>query len=203
MSRRERKGKRPGGAGRGPGRGPGRPDKPAPAPEEHKTEESLPRGPGRPTKWTEEVRARIVTACRAGNYRKTAALAAGVSESTFHDWMSAGRRGEPGFSEFLESVEQAEAEGETELAQWARRGAEMDPRIALEFLGRRHPARWGKTRIEVTGKDDGPLGVQTVSEADLLRRLDTAELERLHALATEAAAIQAKVRGEGEGGGEP
>lgn len=199
MSRRKRKGKRPGGAGRGPGR----PDQAAPEHEELKTEESPARGPGRPTKWTESVRARIVEACRLGNYRKTAALSAGVSESTFHDWMAAGRRGEPGFAEFLEAVERAEAESETELAQWARRGAEMDPRIALEFLGRRYPARWGKTRIEVTGKDEGPLAVQTVSEADLLRRLDTAELERLHALATEAAAIQAKVRGEGEGGGEP
>jgi hypothetical protein len=47
--------------------------------------------PGRPSRLTPEVQARIVDAVRVGNYLKVAAQAAGVGQSTLSLWLATGR----------------------------------------------------------------------------------------------------------------
>ena len=146
---------------------------------------------GRPSKFTDEVKSRIINLIEEGNYRKTAALAAGVSQSLFHEWLARGHRGDPGFLEFLESVEAAEATSEVVLTRSVWDGR-VDPKVALDMLARRWPTRWGRTRVEVTGADNGPLQVQTANDESELRALPTESLERLMFLAQEAESIRAQ-----------
>lgn len=101
---------------------------------------------GRPTKATEYVKAKILAALRDGNYRHVAAQAAGIDYATFARWMQ-----DPRHRAFRDDCERAEALAELELVGIVRRAADGDPKLALEFLGRRHPERWaasGKADVE-------------------------------------------------------
>ena len=76
----------------------------------------------RPSKLTPEVTERLLHALRTGNARVMACRYAGISEPTFHRWMTDER---PEFREFREVVEQAEA-----------------TRAAVAWLERKAPERW-------------------------------------------------------------
>jgi transposase len=69
---------------------------------------------GRPTKFTPEVRAKLMVAIRKGAPYSIAANYAGISESLFKEWRAAAKKGEnPEFVSFM--AELKEAEGETAL----------------------------------------------------------------------------------------
>lgn len=92
---------------------------------------------GRPTKLDELRAQRIVDAVRHGNYRETAAAAAGIGRRTLYEWLSDER---PLYREFRERVEAAEAACEPELVASIRTAAlEGHVKAAIEFLGRRWP----------------------------------------------------------------
>ena len=76
----------------------------------------------RPSKLTPEVTERLLHALRTDNARVMACRYAGISEPTFHRWMTDER---PEFREFREVVEQAEA-----------------TRAAVAWLERKAPERW-------------------------------------------------------------
>ena len=65
---------------------------------------------GRPSKLTTATTLKITVAIRSGTFSHIAAQAAGISPSTFFDWLSKGRNGDPQFSEFSEEVDRARAE---------------------------------------------------------------------------------------------
>src|SRR5215218_6261265 len=98
----------------------------------------------RPTKLTTEIRERICSAVRAGNYPAVSARAAEVSESTFYRWMEQGRSATKGpYRAFYEAVKKAEAEGEVHAVVILRkRIKEGDTGAAIAFLERRHGERW-------------------------------------------------------------
>jgi transposase-like protein len=52
----------------------------------------------RPTKLTPELREKIAALVREGNYAGTAAVACGIAESTFYDWMRRGEGSKGGFA---------------------------------------------------------------------------------------------------------
>lgn len=67
--------------------------------------------PGRPTRLTPELSARICTRVRAGAFLKNAALLEGVSERTLHKWRQKGRNARSGlYRNFLDDVEEAREE---------------------------------------------------------------------------------------------
>jgi hypothetical protein len=67
------------------------------------------RKPGRPTKLTPELQRRVCTLLRLGMPRERAARLAGISASTFHNWMAEGAAAEGGpYLEFFEAVQRAE-----------------------------------------------------------------------------------------------
>ena len=126
---------------------------------------------GRPTKLSPQVREKIVSAVKAGAYATTACRAAGISESTFYRWLERGGRESSGvFREFVEAVEQAEAEGEVHAVAVIRRAMGEDWRAALAYLERRHPARWRRhqaTELTVLGEGSPPLDLSRLSEEEL------------------------------------
>lgn len=114
------------------------------------------------TKLTDDVVEKICLALKGGNTIETAAAWGGVSRSTLHDWMRAGRNGgTPRERRFVASVELAMAEWEVATVAGVSRAAQDDWRAAMELLARRFPERWGQTsRVNVGGPDGEALQVE-------------------------------------------
>jgi hypothetical protein len=70
---------------------------------------------GRPTSLTPEVQAAIIAAISAGNYRSTAAAAAGVHRNRMAEWEKRGESGEEPYASFACALQTAEAQAEVKL----------------------------------------------------------------------------------------
>src|SRR5262245_5709675 len=108
---------------------------------------------GRPCKLTPEVRERLCTAIRAGNYYEAAAAYASITYGSLRKWIQKGRAARRGkYFAFLQAIKKAEADAEaTVVAQWRQQIPE-NWQAARDFLARRFPRRWGpKEKHEVEG----------------------------------------------------
>jgi hypothetical protein len=140
---------------------------------------------GRPSKLSDEVTERVVSAVRAGNYAEAACQAAGIGQSTYYRWMARGAQ-EPGsaYAGFREAVLRAEAEAEVHAVALVRRAMADDWRAAIAYLERRHPVRWrSRQQTELVGPGGGPLQTQHTID---LSRLSDGELEVLEELTRRA-----------------
>lgn len=135
------------------------------------------RKPGRPTVRTKEAEKLILDAVEKGASDKAAYLAAGISESTFYDWV----RDEP---EFSEAIAQARARavmkaeglvfGDNPLT-WLTKGP------GRKFAN--PDEAWSDAaRVELSGPDGGPIR----SAGPDLSRLSTEELRQLRELTEKA-----------------
>lgn len=130
-----------------------------------------------------------------GNYAKTAALACGVSETTYYKWMARAvefmgpevdevPETELIYVQFAESLKWAEAHAEVRLLRTAAMGA-RGWQAAMTVLERKYPTRWGRSEKrmhEHTGGGGKPIAV--VFESDKERRENVARiLEEAGALA--------------------
>lgn len=123
---------------------------------------------GRPTALTQQVHDKIVALMRAGNYFETACRAAGISPSTGYKWKAWGDgrtveghttpRDVTKYRKFREACVRAEGEAEAEAVVIVRKGIAKDPKLALEYLNRRAPDRWGREVREHRGEVE--LGVK-------------------------------------------
>ena len=114
----------------------------------------------RPQKLTPEVQEQISDLIATGAVQKDAALAAGISESAYYDWLERGRRGETPFSEFLESIKKARASARVEAVRCVRLAWKNDWRSAMTFLERRDPENWARPGPGVrTEKTDEPVEI--------------------------------------------
>jgi hypothetical protein len=86
----------------------------------------------------------------AGNFFETSVLAAGVSLNAAYLWIQRGegrapeRPRRPIFARFARAVRKAEAIAEARIVGVLRDAIPNDPKLALEFLGRRFAKRWAK-----------------------------------------------------------
>ena len=114
---------------------------------------------GRKTKLTPEVEEKILQSIKSGNFRKTAALWAGVGYTTLRTWMREGRlRPKSAQGNFRRRVLEAEKAAEMRAVALVMKAAAEDARHAEWWLERKFPQRWGrKERHEVTGAKGGPL----------------------------------------------
>lgn len=125
---------------------------------------------GRPSKLTPEVQKKIVKALQAGNYRAVAARFAGVSYESLITWVGRGRTATGGkFHDFYDAVIGAETKAEMDMVKVIIRDAKFDAKHAKWFLSHRHRERWADNlaqgKIELTGKDGGPLKVEEARTA--------------------------------------
>ncbi len=134
---------------------------------------------GRPTSLTPEVLAAIETAIEAGNYRSTAAAAAGVHRNTLINWEKRGEAGEEPYAGFLCALQSAEARSEMALlaeirgAQGAVAGVQgADPwQSKAWMLERRFASRWcARVKQQVTEHVDA-LTDKLKADPDLHRRV--------------------------------
>tara|TARA_Y100000592_G_scaffold81075_1_gene128411 strand:- start:1937 stop:2374 length:438 start_codon:yes stop_codon:yes gene_type:complete len=94
----------------------------------------------RRTKLNTEIQALICQAIELGMTYKLSAQYAGISETTFHAWMSRGRDEETGiYNEFLKSVKKAESKGAlANLAIIQKTAKEGNWQASAWILERRH-----------------------------------------------------------------
>ena len=104
------------------------------------------RAVGRPTKFTPDVRTRIISAIRNGNTYEASANYGGVSYDSFRGWLKRGEDDADGeFFEFFNAIKKAEAEAEIESVALIRRSAQDGQwQAAAWFLERRKPSDWGR-----------------------------------------------------------
>jgi len=116
---------------------------------------------GRPSVMTPQVRERIIELVRKGNYRKVAAMVAGVSERVVSEWMTEGERNpDSEQGEFARSILEAEGTAETVMSAVVWEAGKVDPDHAWKWLARKAPDRWAETRkTELTGKDGDALSI--------------------------------------------
>ena len=98
-------------------------------------------GRGRERALTNDVATNMLWALQHGAYRSQAARFAGVAPEQFSQWM--GYKGEP-YETFQKMVEQAEAGLEVVVGASIVNKLDNNPFLALDFMGRRWPERWGK-----------------------------------------------------------
>ncbi len=125
---------------------------------------------GRRTKLTPEVQQKIVGAIAAGNYYEVACAIAGISHTTFYNWLEKGRQGKKPYVDFLEAVKKAEAANEAKRLQTITKAAETDWKANAWYLERRYPERWGrKERVYAEMAHSGT--VTTNVNVDIVQRI--------------------------------
>lgn len=124
---------------------------------------------GRPPKISATLIAAIAETVRKGNYLDTAARLHGVSRVSFHEWMKKGHAQKRGlYRDFLNALEQAQAEADTIDHEFIRAASGKDWKAAAEHLRLRNQGRYGRSRVEVSGPEGRPIQVESSVAASLL-----------------------------------
>jgi transposase len=105
---------------------------------------------GRPTVLTPDVQAAIVDALRKGNYRSTAAAAAGIHRNSLTNWEKWGEEGREPYADFVTAMQQAEAQAEMDLVSEIRNAEPGIPTVKSPdlwqakawILERRYGGKW-------------------------------------------------------------
>jgi len=109
-------------------------------------------GRGRPSALT-EARARLILAVAStGATVEVIAAVGGVTPSTLRAWLT--RDDHEAYRIFQRAFAAAETYATLAALKAIMEGMHADPKIAFEFLARRHPDQWGK----VAGQDGGDSG---------------------------------------------
>lgn len=128
----------------------------------------------------QEVKDKLVTALRGGNYMETAAAWAGVNRATVYRWLERGDRAaekhdagetlteqEQLFLDLRNEVDEARAAAMVRNISLIQQAAQTSWQAAAWWAERSAPHMWGRmVRTEVSGPNQGPLRVN-VSMDDL------------------------------------
>lgn len=120
----------------------------------------------------ERITQAFTDAVRDGLPKRHAAVAAGISEHTYHDWRKRGETGEEPYASFMHRVYEAEKDRAQELLrnlrsiatgqhETAKAGDEV--KAATWLLERSFPRDFGAAqKVELTGAEGGPVQTQAV-----------------------------------------
>lgn len=137
----------------------------------------------RPTRLNKALIEAICAPIKDGAHRRFAAAQAGVDESQLSRWFHRGAGEDSGiFRELFLAVNNAEAEFEQAARTLLKSGAAHDPKLALQWLGRRFPDLYGR-RDNVERENPEDRAQQAQQTRDLLME----RLEKLFPEAPEAA----------------
>lgn len=99
------------------------------------------------SKFTPEVQKKLVQMLRKGNYSEAACKIAGISYSTYRNWMLKGEQ-EPDseYGAFREAVEAASGQAESDAVDSLLTASQDDYKAAVVYLERRFPERWAASQ---------------------------------------------------------
>ena len=137
------------------------------------------------TKLTPAIQTAIIELIEGGNFKRTAAAACGISESTLYLWIQKGEEAKSGkYFEFSETIKRSEAKAEAMLIAKINRAA-IDPKTwqaAAWILERSRFKDWGKKdTLDLNAK------IEDVTPQKL-ENLTTEELRKLSELLAKAEA---------------
>jgi transposase len=136
---------------------------------------------GRPTKFTKEVQDQLYQLIKEGNYFDTSCKIAGISYSTFREWIIKGEQdGKGKFFDFSEAIKKAEAEAEAKRVEMIlKAGMIQDWKANAWYLERKYPDRWGKVdRLEASVKSENINKQEYFIEQMIQNDPETVELVR-------------------------
>lgn len=126
-----------------------------------------PRNRGRKTILTRDVQAKIIQAIRAGAYAETAAAYAGVSKSTFYNWLKQGNKERKGiYRDLLLAIREAWAQTTVADLALIYQAAKKDWRAAAWRLEQREKSKYG-SRLQLTGANGKPIEVNTQMQGEV------------------------------------
>lgn len=152
---------------------------------------------GRPTKLTDEVQQRVVSALRAGQRLDVAASHAGVAAATVREWVARGRgtdgrRHTARYAAFAEAVERAPASAEMRAVATVLKAGESTLQACAWWLERTRPEHYGRrARVEHSGPEGGPITVYDPARVRESPTIADAARDYLATLGAEAAAERA------------
>ncbi len=121
---------------------------------------------------------RLFELVRLGCTQKEAAVYAGISESSFYNWVERGSKSKRGrYHEFYEGLQTALAQALVGLELDARQMAKNEPKVLCFILERRYPALYGKSP-DIVINNGG-----RVERVDVIVQLPGLSKEQLAALA--------------------
>lgn len=132
---------------------------------------------GRPSKFTEQTKTKILEGIRLGLEPSRACVLAGLTFETLNLWRTKAIEDKlPAYIEFFEDIEKAKVEHERihllNISEAAKAGTWTASAWTLE---RMFPDKYSlKTRTEITGKDGGPVQqeIKVISTSDILKALE-------------------------------
>ena len=147
---------------------------------------------GKPTKLTPQLKAAFIRLIGKGTYLSDVCAALGIHYQTYRNWMIWGeeysRAKKPKakhlvYFEFFEAVNKATAKLKLETVALIREIATKnnDWRGHAWYLERRFQDEYGRKRVEVTGKDGGPIRTSNLTGNVPLDKLSESELADAYA----------------------
>ena len=103
---------------------------------------------GRRTKLTPELQQRLVQALRVGCTHRTACQCAGITYSTFYDWLRRGEAGNTRYTQFSHAIKRAEVEAMMRALAQINTAMATDWRAAAWLLERSYPHEYGRRVVE-------------------------------------------------------
>ncbi len=145
---------------------------PANVPPQPQTPADPPRRPvGRPSRLTPERSKVLLEGVKMGLTYKLACARSGITFTTFRKWIEKGEQQATGeYRDFLDLLTKAEADGAAQSIAAIKIAAQKDWRAAAWMLEARHPEEYGRKRLEVTGKNGGP--VEQIVEATVQAQVE-------------------------------
>lgn len=134
---------------------------------------------GQPTKLTPEVQAAICDELEKGNYRATAAAAAGVHRNTLINWEKWGEEGKAPYADFLTAMQRAEAKAEMSLLDAIQNARPGTPGVSgadvwtnkAWILERRFASRWCQRVKQQVAENVDALTAKLKADPELHRRV--------------------------------
>ncbi len=119
---------------------------------------------GRAPKLSTAIQAAVCKAIRLGNYKETAAQAAGIHRHTLENWVARGEAGEAHYVDFFDAVKKAESDAEKMLMRRIRAASIESWQAAAWILERTRSDRFAlRSKVEQTTT----LKLDTLSDEEL------------------------------------
>jgi len=111
---------------------------------------------GRRTKFTPEVRAKIIQAIESGNTREAASGFAGIDDGTLYTWLRKGRAAKSGqYREFLKAVTRAESRAEVGFVNVVAKAAKGgDWKASQYWLSVRKHRAWSERYLAAKAAEE-------------------------------------------------
>ena len=108
---------------------------------------------GRPSHLNDPDKVQLLLASiRDGNYRETACRQAGLSKVTFYNWLKQAEHGHEQAIAFVNALEKAEADAESETVRNVRNASKLPQFWAagMTWLERKSPDKWGRRQDDAS-----------------------------------------------------